>query len=132
MLTFSNTELFFCIITGTFKKYLFIKGFGRLNLKHNKSHLNSNLIRYFSKYSAFDVHNDKFRKIFFWINYRFGMFLDQVCSGQQYQEERQVSTGSSCLMRISLLRISLLLFFKTITKIWLMRFYGLSILLLRT
>ena len=36
-------------------------------------------------------------------------------------------TGSSCLMRISLLR-----FFKTITKIWLMRFYGLFILLLRT
>ena len=41
-------------------------------------------------------------------------------------------TGSSCLMRISLLRISLLRFFKTITKIWLMRFYGLFILLLRT
>ena len=40
--------------------------------------------------------------------------------------------GSSCLMRISLLRISLLRFFKTITKIWLMRFYGLFILLLRT
>ena len=33
-------------------------------------------------------------------------------------------------MRISLLRISLLRFFKTITKIWLMRFYGLFILLL--
>ena len=42
------------------------------------------------------------------------------------------STGSSCLMRISLLRISLLRFFKTITKIWLMRFYGPFILLLRT
>ena len=42
------------------------------------------------------------------------------------------NTGSSCLMRISLLRISLLRFFKTITKIWLMRFYGLFILLLRT
>ena len=41
-------------------------------------------------------------------------------------------TGSSCLMRISLLRILLLRFFKTITKIWLMRFYGLFILLLRT
>ena len=40
--------------------------------------------------------------------------------------------GGSCLMRISLLRISLLLFFKTITKIWLMRFPGLFILLLRT
>ena len=36
-------------------------------------------------------------------------------------------TGSSRLLRISLLR-----FFKTITKIWLMRFYGLFILLLRT
>ena len=35
-------------------------------------------------------------------------------------------------MRISLLRISLLRFFKTITKIWLMRFYGLFILLVRT
>ena len=43
-----------------------------------------------------------------------------------------MDTGSSCLMRISLLRISLLRFFKTITKIWLMRFYGLFILLLRT
>ena len=32
-------------------------------------------------------------------------------------------------MRISLLRISLLRFFKTITKIRLMRFYGLFILL---
>ena len=42
------------------------------------------------------------------------------------------TTGSSCLMRISLLRISLLQFFKTITKIWLMRFYRLFILLLRT
>ena len=42
------------------------------------------------------------------------------------------NTGSSRLMRISLLRISLLRFFKTITKIWLMRFYGLFILLLRT
>ena len=41
-------------------------------------------------------------------------------------------TGSSRLMRISLLRISLLQFFKTITKIWLMRLYGLFILLLRT
>ena len=41
-------------------------------------------------------------------------------------------TGSSRLMRISLLRISLLRFFKAITKIWLMLFYGLFILLLRT
>ena len=41
-------------------------------------------------------------------------------------------TGSSRLMRISLLRISLVWFFKTITKIWLMRFYGLFVLLLRT
>ena len=41
-------------------------------------------------------------------------------------------TGGSRLMRISLLPISLLRFFKTITKIWLMRFYGLFILLLRT
>ena len=41
-------------------------------------------------------------------------------------------TGSFCLMRISLLPISLLRFFKAITKIWLMRFYGLFILLLRT
>ena len=37
------------------------------------------------------------------------------------------STGSSRLMQISLLRISLLWFFKTITKIWLMRFYRLFI-----
>ena len=36
-------------------------------------------------------------------------------------------TGTSRLMRISLLR-----FFKTITTIWLMRFYGLFILLVRT
>ena len=42
------------------------------------------------------------------------------------------TTGGSRLMRISLLRISLLRFFKTVTKIWLMRFYGLFILLLRT
>ena len=33
-------------------------------------------------------------------------------------------------MRISLLRISLLQFFKTITKIWLMPFYGLFVLLI--
>ena len=37
-------------------------------------------------------------------------------------------TGSFCLMRISLLPISLLRFFKTITKIWLMGSYGLFIL----
>mgnify|MGYP007015856839 CR=1 FL=1 len=43
-----------------------------------------------------------------------------------------LGTGGSRLMRISLLRISLLRFFKTITKIWLMRFYGLFILLVRT
>ena len=41
-------------------------------------------------------------------------------------------TGSSRLMRISLLRILLLRIFKTIVKIWLMRFYGLFILLLHT
>ena len=41
-------------------------------------------------------------------------------------------TGSSYLMRFSLLRISLMRFFKTISKIWLMRFYGLLILLLPT
>ena len=35
-------------------------------------------------------------------------------------------------MRISLLQILLLRFFKTITKICLMRFYGLFILLVRT
>ena len=35
-------------------------------------------------------------------------------------------------MQISLLRISLLRVFKAITKIWLMRFYGLFALLLRT
>ena len=43
-----------------------------------------------------------------------------------------IITGSSRLMQISLLRISLLRFFKTITKIWLMQFYGLFILLVRT
>ena len=42
------------------------------------------------------------------------------------------NTRSSCLMRISLLRISLLRCFKTITKIWLMQFYGLLILLVCT
>ena len=42
------------------------------------------------------------------------------------------NTGDSRLMRISLVRISLLRFFKTITKIWLMLFYRLFILLLRT
>ena len=35
-------------------------------------------------------------------------------------------------MRISLLQISLLQCFKTITKIWLMRFYGLFILLVQS
>ena len=43
-----------------------------------------------------------------------------------------VSTGGSRLMRISLLRISLMRFFKTITKIWLMRFYWQFIFLVRT
>ena len=42
------------------------------------------------------------------------------------------NTGSSRLMRISLLRILLLRFFKTITIILLMRFYGLFILLVRS
>ena len=41
-------------------------------------------------------------------------------------------TGSSRLMRISLVQISLLRVFKTISKIWLMPFYRLFILLLRT
>ena len=41
-------------------------------------------------------------------------------------------TEGSRLMRISLVRISLLRFFKTITKICLMRFYVLSILLPRS
>ena len=50
----------------------------------------------------------------------------------QNTAESIIYTGSSRLMQISLLRISLLRFFKTITKIWLMRFYGLYILLLRT
>ena len=44
----------------------------------------------------------------------------------------ELGTGSSRFMRISLLRMSLLRFFKTITKIWLMRYYGLFILLFRT
>ena len=43
-----------------------------------------------------------------------------------------ITTGDPRLMRILLLRISLLRFFKTNTKIWLMRFYGLFILLVRT
>ena len=42
---------------------------------------------------------------------------------------RQNTTGSSCFMRISLLPILLLRFFKTITIILLMQFYGLFILL---
>ena len=42
------------------------------------------------------------------------------------------STGSSRLMLISLLQISSLRFFKTISKIWLMQSYGLFILLPRT
>ena len=42
------------------------------------------------------------------------------------------NTGSSRLMRTSLLQISLLRFFKTITNIWLMLFYGPFILLMRT
>ena len=51
---------------------------------------------------------------------------------QKKSEINRSHTGGSHLMRISLLRISLLRFFKTITKIWLMRFFGLKILLLRT
>ena len=43
-----------------------------------------------------------------------------------------VRTGSSHLMRISLLRILSLRFFKTITMILLMRFYGLFIFLVRS
>ena len=43
-----------------------------------------------------------------------------------------IITGSSRLMQISLLRILLMRFFKTITKIWLMRVYRLFMLLLRT
>ena len=43
-----------------------------------------------------------------------------------------VRTGSSHLMRISLLRILLLRFLKTITIILLMQFYGLFILLVRS
>ena len=43
-----------------------------------------------------------------------------------------ICTGSSRLMGISSPQISLLPLFKTITKIWVMRFYGLFILLLRT
>ena len=42
---------------------------------------------------------------------------------------RQNTTGSSCFMQISLLRILLLQFFKTITIILLMQFYELFILL---
>ena len=46
--------------------------------------------------------------------------------------DQNIVTGRSRLKRISLLRISLLRFFKAITKILLMRFYGLFILLVRT
>ena len=51
---------------------------------------------------------------------------------QTGEEDSFENTEGSRLMRISLLQFSLLRFFKTITKIWLMRFYGLFILLLRT
>ena len=51
----------------------------------------------------------------------------QVMRFERFHKMFEVHTGDSRLMRISLLR-----FFKTITKIWLMRFYGLFILLLRT
>ena len=56
----------------------------------------------------------------------------EILNAIEILPRQKESTGSSRLMRISLLRISLLRFFKTITKIWLMRFYGLFILLLRT
>ena len=48
----------------------------------------------------------------------------------QLEQKILNSTGSSRLMRISLLQILLLLFFKTIHKIQRMRLYGLFILLL--
>ena len=44
----------------------------------------------------------------------------------------EMTTGSSWLMRISLLQILLPQFFKTITIILLMRFYELFILLVRS
>ena len=47
----------------------------------------------------------------------------------QLEQKILNSTGSSRLMRISLLQILLLRFFKTIFIILLMRFYGLFILL---
>ena len=43
----------------------------------------------------------------------------------KFTDYSKICTGSSWLMRISLLRISLLRFFKTKTKIWLMQFFGL-------
>ena len=47
-------------------------------------------------------------------------------------QRRLNTTGSSCFMRISLLRILLLRFLKTITIILLMEFYGLFILLVHS
>ena len=71
------------------------------------------------------------------IDYNFLAYFEPKINSKKYLKRPQKKnsksdTGSSRLMRISLLRISLLRFFKTITKIWLMRFYGLFILLLRT
>ena len=60
------------------------------------------------------------------------IYLHQIHILSAISANAKPYTGSSRLMRISLLRISLVRFFKTITKIWLMRFYGLFILLLRT
>ena len=55
---------------------------------------------------------------------RMHSYLQYMLRWQRVIERWYNITGSSCLMRISLLRISLMRFFKTITKIWLMRFYG--------
>ena len=61
-----------------------------------------------------------------------GEYVEDDTDTDDHRTRSDYGTGSSRLMRISLLRISLLRFFKTITKIWLIRFYGLFILLLRT
>ena len=58
----------------------------------------------------------------FIVQVRFFYSNDLYLSAAKYESEVNHSTGGSRLMRISLLRISLLRFFKTITKIWLMRF----------
>ena len=62
----------------------------------------------------------------------YGSVLYSFSDGYSQKYQGNASTGSSRLMQISLLRISILRFFKSITKILLMRFYGLFILLLRT